>query len=183
MSASPLSGDAEAARVRAILRSRARDLARVPAVQRPVESVDVLTFSIGAERFAVESRYVQGIFRVATLTLLPAAAAPLIGITEWQGDLLTLTDLRRTLGFGGHALTDRTLVVSIGARQSSLGVLVDAVIAHRSIPLADIAAVPAGAAATPQYLRGITSDAVVLVDALALLDPPRPLSTALAPKP
>ena len=162
--------DVRAAQVKDVLRARARALAQTPPTTTRPDAIDALVFGIGDERFALEARFVLGVFRVPTLCLLPPAAAPLIGITEWRGDLLTLLDLRRALGQTSHALTDRTVALALGERQPSFGILADAVHGHRAIPLADLAAAPSAPAGTPRHLRGITSDAVLLVDALALLE-------------
>jgi purine-binding chemotaxis protein CheW len=163
------SPDARELRRREQLRARARELARVPPPAASAEAVDVVTFALGDERFALPSRYVVGAFRVTTLALLPPAAAPLLGITEWQGDLLMLLDLRRALGYSTQALSDRTLALALGEREPVLGILVDRVLDHRAMSLADVLPAPAGAASSAGLLHGITGDAVLLIDPAALL--------------
>lgn len=158
-------------RLRAVLEERARALAEVPAVSGPDEAIDVLSFAIGGERFAVESRHVVGVFRVAALSLLPPAASPLVAITEWRGELLTLVDLRRALGYATDALNDRSLVLALGKRHAALGILVDVVHAHESLPLGRVSARPNGG---HPLVRGLTDDATLLLDARALLDPAYP---------
>lgn len=158
----------ESNHVRRVLQERARALATVPAREVESESIDLLTFTIGRERFAFESRHVVDVFRVTSLSLLPPAAAPFIAITEWKGDLLTLLDLKKALGSGGNALTDRSLVITLGSRHATLGVLADSVSAHEGVPLVDIGAAPPATAASQRYIRGITPDAILIVDALAL---------------
>jgi purine-binding chemotaxis protein CheW len=161
--------DVCALRVRERLRERARALARVPTPDVPLEVVDVVIFAVGEERFALPSHHVLDVFRVSTLALLPPAAAPLVAITEWQGDLLTLLDLRGALGYVTASLSDRTVGLTLGADQPTLGILVDRVIEHRPLPSAAVAPAPAGTDHSRRLVRGITSDAVLLLDGEALL--------------
>jgi purine-binding chemotaxis protein CheW len=156
---------------RRILEERARQLARPTASgARTAFSVDMLTFALGRERFAVESRFVFAVFPLVELVPLPGATAPVVGITRWRGDVLTVADVRRLVGLAPGALDDLSRVIVIGDASPELGILADS--------LSDIIAVdptqlhaPSNdrRGAAPTLLRGVTSDAIHVIDVTALL--------------
>src|SRR5689334_13461259 len=91
---------------RQILEQRARQLAR-PVVRDGVRfGVEALKFALGREHYAIESRYVAGVFRLTKLVPLPGARSPVVGLTAWRGDILTVLDIRQLLGRPAHALDD-----------------------------------------------------------------------------
>lgn len=171
----------------AILQARARALARPAAAAPHADAIEVVTFAVAREQYAVESRHVVATFRVAAITPLPGARPPVVGLTAWRGDVLTLLDLRRLVGGSATGLDDLGHVIVLGGRHVLLGVLADVV--HGLARLAPDALLPvpaarARAAHAPTLLRGITRDAMLLLDADALLarqsDTPDP--SALPPE-
>lgn len=155
-------------RARQLLEERARALARP--VVRPAagELLELVTFALADEIYALESRHVLAVFRLADLSPLPGAEPPVAGVTVWRGDLLTILDLRRVLGLSVAALDDLTRVIVLGGERPAFGILADTV---RELVVLPSAAVlePATGAAAPEYLRGITSDGVLVLDASKLL--------------
>ena len=172
---------------RDILRERARRLA-APFTDRDAAGAgtDAIAFTLGRERYAVDARQVFAVFRLATLTPLPGARPPVVGVTQWRGDVLTVLDLRSSLGSRTEALDDLAQVVVVGDERPEFGLLVDRI--DDTITLAATAILPfttARAGATSGIARGITADAVVVLDVLALVArqagrptaSPQPMST------
>ena len=157
--------------VREMLEQRARDLAR------PVESVsegprlEVVTFSLSNEVYAVESRYVLEVFPLRELVPLPGAPPPVFGVTVWRGDLLTILDLRSVLGLPVAALDDLSRVLVLGAEHAAFGVLADAVRELVTIAASDVREPPVGGKtrARRDYLQGVTPDAVLVLDGQRLV--------------
>jgi purine-binding chemotaxis protein CheW len=173
---------------REILEERARMLAR------PLASLDALsagdataiTFSVARERYAVESRFVFAVFRLTDLTPLPGAEAHVAGLTRWRGDLLTLLDVRGLVGAPTHGLDDLARVIVIGARSAEFGLLADTVGDPMPLRSADIVPLPPGRGAATHVLRGVTRDAILVLDAAALIarqTEPAPSSSIPAPSP
>jgi len=73
-------------RTQEVLAARARALARPPAREVARDQLQLLAFSLGGERYAIELRHVAEIFRLRSLSLLPGAAAPTLGLTAWRGE-------------------------------------------------------------------------------------------------
>jgi purine-binding chemotaxis protein CheW len=160
-------GDADAV-AREILRQRAERLARPLATSRD-DALEVVTFVLGGETYGVESQHVLEVFRPASVTPLPGASAPVTGLVAWRGHLLTLLDLRVALGLSPASLDDLGWVVVLGSRRAALGVPAGRVPEVRRVPLADVGE-PAEGQQHRSYVRGVTRDAVLLLDGPRLLE-------------
>jgi purine-binding chemotaxis protein CheW len=166
-----LSGGANATpeRVRAVLEERARALARPVGAPPPADRLEVLTFGLAKERYAIESRYVVEVFRLKELSSLPGAERPVFGVTTWRGELLPILDLRATLGLSVAALDDLSRVIVLGGDRAAFGILADAVYELVTLTASEVREPPEGVAAQRDYLRGVTVDAVLVLDAEKLL--------------
>lgn len=158
-----------------ILEERARRLARpagANAVKISAFAVDMLTFRVGGQRFALESRYAFAVFKLYELIPLPGARRPVVGLTRWRGDVLTLLDLRRMVGVSSGALDDLGRVIVVGDATPEFGVLADEV--YDIVPIDPTALFPIANARGADddhttLVRGVTADAVHVVDAAALI--------------
>jgi purine-binding chemotaxis protein CheW len=159
----------EPERAQAVLDERARALARSAAPPATEGRLETVTFLLANERYAVESRYVIEVFRLRDLSPLPGAEPPVTGVTAWRGDLLQVLDLRPVLGLPVTALNDLSRVVVLGTARPAFGVLVDAVESIVTIPASRLLAPQDGPAARREYLRGITADAILVLDAERVL--------------
>lgn len=155
---------------RAVLEERARRLARPPAPPAPADMLEVITFALANETYALESRYVREVFRLAELSILPGAVPPVFGVTAWRGELLTILDLRPVLGVSAAALNDLSTVIVVGEERARFGILADALRNVVTLPAAAVREPAEGVAAQRTYLRGMTSEAVLVLEARALLD-------------
>ena len=160
---------------RAILAERARLLARVPLAPPAVtEVLSVLTFTLGHERYAIESRFLREIVRVTDVTPVPETPGFFAGVTNVRGEILALVDLRKLFGLAVTGLTDLSRIVVLGLERAELGLLADA--AHEVTTLRREALLqPPGPVAGigPDYLLGVTEDALIVLDGEALLADPR----------
>lgn len=156
-------------RVRAVLEERARVLARPVERAAAGGTFEAVSFRLADERFAVESRFVIEVFPLSALALLPGATPPVFGVTAWRGRLLTVLDLRPLLGISSAALNDLGRVIAIGETRAAFGFLVDGVDEIVSLREAEVRAPPDGVAARRDYVRGVTGDALVVLDGGRLL--------------
>ncbi|MDR4480999.1 MAG: chemotaxis protein CheW [Nitrospira sp.] len=80
--------------------------------------------TLGSELFAIDLRHVSEVFEVESVTVVPGMPSLLTGVTNLRGTVITLVDLRGTLGL---SVTDAALpfavVIRHGTRQ--VGVLVE----------------------------------------------------------
>lgn len=156
-------------RARLVLEERAGALAR-PATPPPAgDTLEVMTFALANEVYAVESRYVVAVFRLTDLSPLPGAEAPVFGVTAWRGELLMILDLRAALGLSVTALNDLSRVIVLGEKRPAFGILADVARELVALPAAEVREPPEGVAAKREYLRGVTADAVLVLEATKLL--------------
>ncbi len=164
-----LAPSAEAAH--AIMEARARALARArPQAEAPADLLELLVFGLGRERYAVETRFVREVTRLLDFTRVPGAPDPILGITALRGEMLALVDLRRFFSIAEHDLTDLSRLIVLGQAASELGIVVDSADTVERLPLARVLAPPELAGGIGRgYLRGVTADALIIIDAGALL--------------
>jgi purine-binding chemotaxis protein CheW len=186
--AAPDSAADDAARL--VLEARARALARpIVAAARGAEGgEEMVVFTLARERYAVASQRVLAVTRLRTLTPLPGALPPVVGVTAWRGLVLTLVDLRALTGAVATGLDDLSYVLVLGAERPIVGVLADAVEELVRFAPDDVLRLPelrAGVeGARLGALRGVTRDARLVLDAerlLALFDESPSLPSPVAP--
>ena len=147
---------------RAILEARARTLARARPAEVEAERRALLTFNQGSERYALDARSVQGVFRLRHLTPLPGAPPELAGVTSWRGHLLTVLDLARVLGLERSGLDDRVWVVVAAASGNRFGLLAGELGDFVRVPESSIQGREEGGS---PFAVGTTRDAVLVLDA------------------
>lgn len=154
-----------------ILEARARRLARrVDDGGSTTFGAEMLGFTVGRERYAIDSRFVFAVVQLVDLVPLPGAMAPVVGLTRWRGDVLTVLDLRRAVGGAPRALDDLGRVIVIGEATAEFGVLADIIDGLVSIDPSGLHPLPAGRQLEiPGLMIGVTSDAVHIIDAQTLI--------------
>ena len=165
--------DADASR--RVLEERARNLARATRDATIREDVlSVVVFTLGAERYALEARWLREILRTAEVTPVPGLPDYLVGVANLRGEILAVVDPRRLFGIDAADAAARPRVIVIGEAFAEFGLLADEVDEVTAIPSADVDPASLSAAGPGRELiRGITRDAVVVLDAAALLSDPR----------
>ena len=162
-------GAAGAASTRAVLDQRAARLAEPPAPEVPAGSVDLITFRLGRENCAIDAAVVLNVFRLAGLARLPGAAVPVYGVTLWRGEVMTVLDLRPLLGMSTIALSDLGRVIVVGRSRAAFGFLADSVTGVRATLPSEIHPSSGKSGLQQSLVRGITSDATLVLDDEELL--------------
>lgn len=155
--------------MRGLLAQRARDLARPVTMPTPEERLPLVRFSLGGESWSLDARYAWDVFHLSELALLPGSGPPVVGLTPWRGTILTLFDLRPMLGVQAEGLSNLDHVIVVGEARPELGVLADAVEELIEVDPRDVGPLPEGAAGSRELVLGVTPDALVVLDARALL--------------
>ncbi len=162
-------------RVRAVLEERARLVARVPPqAPQAADVLEVVTFDLADERYALESRYIREVVRVGPVTPVPGGPDFLVGVLNLRGEVLAVLDLRRFFHVPGREVGERSRVLVLGGDRAEFGVLADA--AHEVIVLRtdQVHEPPASVAGVGrEYVRGVTRDALIILDGGVLLQDAR----------
>lgn len=151
--------------------------------------VQLCTFRIGGEDYAVDIMRVREIIHPLPITPVPRAPASVEGVVRLRGEVIPVLDVRKRLGLPAAAATRRTrfLVVTVARRR--IGLVVDEVCEVIRIPRSDIRpAPPLGDDRSPRFFLGVCSGAGgagrarrggaarlrLLLNVKALLDPADP---------
>lgn len=182
-------------RAREVMDERARALARQPTETTPPgELIELLSFALGQERCAVEACFVRAVTRLGDITPVPGVPAFILGITNLRGNVLTIIDLNGLHALNGlHTprgpvstrMTELSRIIVLGVDADELGILADAVHAFGRVPAIEVLEPPGsvtgggdtmggGIGGTWRtLLRGVTRDALVVIDGSMLLADPR----------
>lgn len=154
-----------------ILRARAKALAHEPeAGLNGQEQLEIVEFLLAYERYAIELLYVREVYPLRELTLLPDTPAFLAGIINVRGQIVSIVDLKQFFNLPEKGLTDLNKVIIVGDGRMEFGLLVDAVTGVRRIPLPEIQPLlPTLTGIRQEYLRGVTSQRLVMLDAAKIL--------------
>ena len=154
-----------------ILHERALALAAEPArTQTLDESIEVLEFLLAHEHYAVESSHVREVYPLENLTPLPCTPAFVLGIVNLRGEIVSVIDLRKFFDLPQTGLPDLNKVIVLESGNMVFGILADAILGVRRIPLAEIQpSLPTLTGIREKYLKGITTERTVVLDAEKLL--------------
>lgn len=154
-----------------ILQERARILARVPASAAPAgQSLEVATFALGREQYAIETRHLREVVRGSELTTVPGAPAFVLGLLNLRGDILAVFDLKPFLGVADSSATESARILVLGGNHAEFGIRADAARQVVTLCREDVLEPPAALTGTKgTWVRGVTRDALILLDGAALL--------------
>jgi purine-binding chemotaxis protein CheW len=155
----------------AILDERARALACVPPrAPRASEVLEVATFLLAGECYALETRYVTQVVRPRECTPIPGAPAFLVGVVNLRGEILAVLDLCPVLGLARAAAGHPSWIIVLGEQRDEFGVRADAVLEVTTLRLDEVHEPPGSVAGGVRpYLRGVTPGALIVLDGAALL--------------
>jgi purine-binding chemotaxis protein CheW len=95
-----------------------------PAAGTPLQLV---TFEVAGEEFAVDILAVQEINRMLDLTRVPQSPPEVEGVINLRGKIIPVLDLRRKFGMASAERTDASRIVVIEVNKRVLGFIVDRV--------------------------------------------------------
>jgi purine-binding chemotaxis protein CheW len=162
-----------AERGQAVLAERARLLARVPRqAPQAAEVLEVLIFSLGAERYAVETWFVRKVERYEECAPVPGTPEYLAGVVNLRGDILAVFDPSKFFHVpGARSVSDgNARVIVMGRDLPELGLVVDAVHEVATVRVDEVLEAPASVTgASRDFINGVTRDALIVIDGHALL--------------
>lgn len=171
---------------RRILDERARSIARVTHdATNDVPRMDVIVFSSHGERYAIETSYVRETVRSLGTTRVPGTPEWIVGIESVRGEIVAVVDLAAlfdapkppapaTSSPALSAGAATSLLLVIGRDQAELALRCDDVAEVATLRRDRIVAPPrAATSGGKRDVLGVTDDAIIVLDAAALLGDPR----------
>jgi len=125
------------------------------------KNIQMISFSIGSERFGVEILVVQEIIMMSTITEIPNAPDFVEGVINLRGNIIPVLDLRKRLRMRGYKraseLKPSTRILVVEIENSVTGFIVDSVSKVITVPASRIAPPPdiIVAGVQSQYISGV----------------------------
>lgn len=155
------------------LSQRTREWAVAVPEERPEAWLEVLSFSLGEEHYAVETRHVAQVLALAQFTPLPNTPPFVLGIVNVRGHIVSVVDLRVLFELPISGLSDKNFLVILQGPEMEFGLLIDRVCGIQAIEretlqsgLANLTGIRAS------YLLGITPGQWTVLDGARLLADP-----------
>ena len=158
----------------ALLRERARRLAAPVEDGEAAVVLHVLEFGVADERYAFEAHEVDDVQPLRDLTPLPGNRPFWRGLVNVRGRIVPVIDVRGFFGLPERGIDDLHRILLLRRDDMEVGLLADTVegvvridAAGLRAPLSTFGQIDAA------YIRGITDDRLVVLDAQAILADPR----------
>ena len=153
-----------------ILAERARQLARpLTEINDATDSTSsLLVVTIGDERIGIALDHITEVHRPKVLTPIPGARAPVVGVIAWRGRVLTVLDVAHSRR-APLKLTDSTRILVLGTHNAAFGIVADDVDDVEGLDSQDIVPVEDVSPARSAFVLGTTANALVVLDAAALI--------------
>ena len=154
-----------------LLKERARTLAQEDVqVYAGLQYLEVVEFQLAGEVYGIETSYIREVYPLKELVPIPGTPPFFLGITSVRGQILSVIDIKRFFDLPDKGLTELDKVVIVRSGEVELGIRADVVLGMWSIPRGDIQpSLPTLKGVRDKYLRGITKDAVIILDIQKLL--------------
>ncbi|MFI4881678.1 MAG: chemotaxis protein CheW [Phycisphaerales bacterium JB064] len=142
------------------------------------QSLQLVTFEVAGEEFAVDILAVHEINRMMELTRVPQAPNEIEGVINLRGKIIPVMDLRKRFGLATRERDEQTRIIVVEVESRVIGFIVDRV--RQVLPISRSIVEPAPdmvATIDSQFISGVGK----LPDRLLiLLDLPRLLSSKIA---
>jgi purine-binding chemotaxis protein CheW len=164
-------GSVSAAARKKVLRGRAVALAQAREHdEAESDLLELLEFSLGSERYAIDSSAVKEVYALKEITPVPGTPAYILGVVAVRGRIVSVVDLGRLFGSPPRDAAMFTKAIVLKSASMEFAVLADEVSGMCRIPVADLqASLPTLTGTRKKYLRGVTSERVAVLDAQMVL--------------
>lgn len=166
-------GDEE--KKKGILKERARQLAKEPdAVEEPSLFMEVLSFMLAGERYAIEARFVIETMPLVELTSLPGLPSFLLGIVNIRGRILSVMDIKKFFDLPETGLSDLHKLIVVRHRDLEVGIVADVLLGIESLARERMySALPTLTGIREKYLAGVTNEGTIVLSMEKILSDER----------
>jgi len=125
------------------------------AIEPAIEEMELLTFRLGGEEYAVKVDDVREVLKIRELTLVPNAPGYILGVMSLRGAMLPVMDLCKRLGITQAARDEKTRILVVSPDEEDVGLMVDRVSGVLKVTPDAIKPVPENIEHGAEFLRGI----------------------------
>lgn len=106
------------------------------------ETVQVIVFRLGEERYGVDISQVREIIRPSQITRIPNAPDFVEGVINLRGQITTIVNLRKRFGMTPKPIDNDTRIIVVEYNNAVIGMMVDTVNEVKYLAQKDIEALP-----------------------------------------
>ncbi len=120
-----------------------------------MQEIELLSFLLGGEEYAVMVDDVREVLKIRDRTLVPNAPDYILGVTSLRGTMLPIIDLCKRLGLPTGESSEKSRIVVVSVADESVGLLVDRVTGVFRVMPDEIKPPPENIEQGGEFLRGI----------------------------
>ncbi len=88
--------------------------------------MQIVTFSVNDEQFAIEANHVEGINEILNITKVPKAPEYILGLINLRGNIITIFDVHKLLKMPQDNSSESNIVI-VNVKGEVIGIVVDQV--------------------------------------------------------
>lgn len=125
---------------------------------------------LASERYGIESRYVREVCPLRDYTVLPCTPSFVLGLMNLRAQIISIIDIKKFFDMPQEGISDLNKVIIVSDGRMIFGILADVILDVRSIAVEDIQpSLPTLTGIRERFLRGVTGERTVILDAARLL--------------
>ena len=136
--------------------------------------LQLVTFTLGSEEYAVDILKVQEINRMSEIAKVPNAPPFVEGVINLRGRVIPVVNLRQRFGLSGKEKDEKSRIVIMDIQGITIGVMVDTVSEVLRIPSSTVEdAPPMSSEIGTEFIRGIAKlddRLIILIDMDRLIE-------------
>lgn len=135
------------------------------------ECIEIILFRLAYETYGIETAFVREVYPLKDMTTLPGTPSFVLGIINVRGQIVSVIDLKKFFNLPEKGLGELNKVIIMYNERMEFGILADVVEGTQSVALEEIMAAPPSVIGIgKKYLKGVTKEHIVLLDAESILN-------------
>jgi purine-binding chemotaxis protein CheW len=157
--------------IKAVLKNRAREMAREPEEQTSSATGDFLIFALAGEIYGIDVALIREVYPLRDFTPLPGVPSFILGIINVRGQILPVVDLKKFFNLPDKGLGELNKVIILHNPAMELGILADNIAGMQPVPFDAIRTSPVSVSGIgSDYLKGIAPGNVIILDGEKILN-------------
>lgn len=153
-----------------ILKKRAEQLAQpINLLETKTQDIQVVVFHLDKEKYGIETIYFREVFRFKELTLLPKVPPFIAGVINVRRKIISVIDLRVIFNLPQENEQAGHFALILANTEMEFALLADSIEGIRFLNLEIIYHPPTITDNRQEFIKGITSDQLILLDGEKLL--------------
>jgi len=156
---------------RAVLRSRAKELAKVTEKEASQSDLtEIILFRLASETYGLETGFVREVFPLNDFTPLPGTPPFVLGVINVRGQIVSVLNIKKFFELPETGISELNKLIIIRNDEMEFGILADEILEIRTIEPGELhQSLPTLSGIREKYLKGITAGPLIILDVAKLL--------------